>query len=296
MEGSFGVRRPQGKSMALSIAQAMYADLLKRILTNWIYADAEYLTVSPDRTTLSGRVKHVVTNKLASKGLSLVKPVPASEWKTRDKDRSDGIDHPPFAHAMTGIRRLDNLQECLERVIAADVPGDFIETGVWRGGASIFMRGLLKVMDITDRNVWVADSFEGLPPPDPQRYPADAGATWHQNTSLAVSLEQVKRNFDRYGLLDDQVKFAKGWFKDTLPMLQTNAFALIRLDGDMYESTMDALTNLYPKLSVGGFAIIDDYGCVSACEEAVRTYRAQHGIEDPIETIDWTGAFWRKSK
>jgi O-methyltransferase len=95
-------------------------------------------------------------------------------------------------------------------------------------------------------------------------------------------------------LLDGQVRFHEGWFKDSLPALGEETFALIRLDGDLYESTWTSLVELYPRLSPGGFAIIDDYHCISACQEAVDTYRRQFGISAPLVDIDWNSAFWRK--
>ena len=105
--------------------------------------------------------------------------------------------------------------------------------------------------------------------------------------------EDVERNFDLYGLLDDQVQFVEGWFKDTLPALQNRTWSVARLDGDLYESTKDALVNLYPGLSVGGFLIVDDYGH-GPCRQAVLEYREEHGIDEPIQEIDWLGAFWRR--
>jgi O-methyltransferase len=103
----------------------------------------------------------------------------------------------------------------------------------------------------------------------------------------------VRSNFAKYGLLDDQVVFLKGWFKDTLPVAPIGKLALIRLDGDMYGSTMDALLALYPKLSPGGYCVIDDYA-LDGCKKAVTDYRKNSGISAPIEHIDWTGAYWRK--
>ena len=201
---------------------------------------------------------------------------------------------PVIAHTMIGLKRLDNLEFCIEEVIAKAVPGDLIETGVWRGGATIFMRAVLKAYGVTDRYVWVADSFEGLPPPDEGNYPPDAGDRLHEARELAISLERVKANFDKYGLLDDQVRFLKGWFRDTLPVAPIQRLAVLRLDGDMYQSTMDALVNLYPKLSRGGFVIVDDYGAIPACRQAVNDYRSADGITEEIRSIDWTGIFWQK--
>jgi len=103
----------------------------------------------------------------------------------------------------------------------------------------------------------------------------------------------VQASFARYGLLDDQVRFVPGWFRDTLPGLAGHPWSLLRLDGDLYESTMDALTNLYPSLSVGGWIVIDDFS-IAACAKAVEDFRADHGITTPMQVIDWTGRAWRR--
>ena len=209
--------------------------------------------------------------------------------------RLEGRDLPPNALTMVGMKRLDNVQACIEDVLADDVPGDLVETGVWRGGTSIFMRAVLKAHGVTDRVVFVADSFEGLPPPDPERFPADSRSGLHKHAFLAVSQETVAEHFERFGLLDDQVRFVKGWFRDTMPTLADHQWAIIRMDGDMYESTMNVLENLYPGLSPGGYVIVDDYHAIPSCRQAVGDYRVAHGIEDEIHRIDWTGTYWRKS-
>jgi O-methyltransferase len=190
---------------------------------------------------------------------------------------------------------LDHLDSCVRTVVREEIPGDFIETGVWRGGACILMRALLAVTGDTTRRVWVADSFEGLPKPNASLYPADSGDTLWTDT-LGVSVDAVKRNFEKYGLLDDRVIFLKGWFKDTLPTAPIERLAIMRLDGDLYESTIQALEALYPKLSVGGFCLIDDYGAIPACAKAVHDYRDAHGITEPVERIQpGPGpAFWRR--
>lgn len=200
---------------------------------------------------------------------------------------------PGYADTMIGLKRLDNLQFCIETVIRERVEGDLIETGVWRGGACIFMRAVLAAYNILDRIVYVADSFEGLPKPDPEKFPADKGDKHHIYTFCAVSQDEVENNFRKYGLLDDKVVFLKGWFKDTLPNAPIEKLAVLRLDGDMYGSTMDALTNLYPKLSKGGFCIIDDYA-LHGCRKAVDDFRAENGIYAEMKVVDWTGRYWRK--
>jgi O-methyltransferase len=198
-----------------------------------------------------------------------------------------------LSHTMIGRKRLDNIQYCIETVLEEDIPGDLIETGIWRGGATIFMRGVLAAHGVTDRLVWAADSFEGVPPPS---RPEDAGFDLSARAYpfLAVSLEEVSGLFEQYGLLDDQVKFVKGWFKDTLPAVPIDTLALLRLDGDLYESTMDALNPLYRKVSTGGFVIIDDYYSCPPCKRAVDEFRAMHGISDEMVAIDKQSIFWRK--
>lgn len=242
----------------------LYLDLMKKVLTNVIYEDSP--TYVLDLPGVSGN------------------------------PRLDGRDWPSVAHTMVGLCRLDHLHACVDRVLADNVPGDLIETGVWRGGACIFMRAVLLARGVTDRLVWVADSFEGMPEVPPDGPADDVALELHQhNDVLAVPLETVRRNFDRYGLLDDRVRFLPGWFSDTLPSAPIERLAVLRLDGDLYISTMDSLVNLYPKLSPGGFVIVDDY-IIPGCRRAVHDFREAHGIQDPIKPIDDSATFWRRGQ
>jgi hypothetical protein len=244
-------------------AAGLYLDLMKSCLTNTIYSD--------------GNIQDGVPPEFDS------------------ARRAEGRDWPAVAHTMVGRKRLDNVQFCVEDVLARDVPGDLMETGIWRGGVVILMRAILMAHGVTNRRVWAADSFEGLPPPDVAKYPQDAGLNLNVFEQLAVPLEQVQENFRRYGLLDDQVRFLKGWFKDSLPAAPVERLAVLRLDGDLYESTMDALTALYPRLAIGGYVIVDDYTDIPACRQAVTDYRRRSGISEPIVEIDWTGVYWKKT-
>jgi len=158
----------------------------------------------------------------------------------------------------------------------------------------IFARAVLAELGVTDRRVWCCDSFEGLPTPDVDEFPVDLGDPHHTFEWLRVSLETVQTNFRRYGLLDDQVRFVKGWFRDTLPAIPVEQLAVLRLDGDMYESTWQALFYLYPKLSPGGFLIVDDWSLARA-RQAVNDYRTRHKIVDQVRSIDPFSVFWRKS-
>jgi predicted O-methyltransferase YrrM len=260
-------------------AEKRYLQLLKRALTRSI-GNETFDRIPPNTRT---RMKHLrwklydlVNRALAPAKLVLV-----------HSGRATG-------ETMLGMERLDNIEHCIVTAISDRVPGDVIETGVWRGGGTIFMKAVLDVYGATDRCVWVADSFEGLPPPNVEKYPDDRGSTFWKQT-LDVSVDQVKRNFEMYGLLDDRVKFLKGFFSDTMPTAPIGKLAVLRLDGDMYESTYVCLEHLYPKVSPGGFVIVDDYGCVPECAKATEDYRKRHGITDPIQKIDWTGVYWRKA-
>jgi O-methyltransferase len=226
-------------------------------------------------------------------------PLPrVRDWDRRlaRVEREFGLDWPEHAETMVGLRRLDNVERCIVDVLERAVPGDLVEAGSWRGGTTIFMRATLAAYGDERRRVWVADSFEGLPKPDAAAFPADAKLDYTMHSQLAVGLEQVRANFARYGLLDGQVEFLPGWFKDTLSSAPIDRIAVMRLDGDLYESTTDALAALYPKLSIGGYCLIDDYGALEACRRAVDDFRARYGITEEIQTVDWTGAFWRRER
>lgn len=247
-------------------ARTLYLDLLKRSLVNLIYLEHE---------------------KVDNPELSI---------EEREKIRRKGLDWPEFGHTMIGIDRLNNIQECMESVLAENIPGDFMECGVWRGGATIFMRGVLAAHGVTDRQVIMADSFQGLPSPNPKKFPADAGDMHHTQEALKVSLDEVLDNFEKYGLVDTQIEVLCGWFHYTLPRLGSRQLAVLRIDCDMYESTMTVLDNLYSLVAPGGYVIIDDY-FLPAARRAVDDFRAKTKVDvvaERIMPIDWTGVYWKK--
>lgn len=269
-------------------AESLYLDLLKVCLTRHAFPE-KYRSLGPRKGTFRRLLSHSLLRIARWQGLEVVRPVPFDPAV-----RADGRDRPADGETAIGLRRLDNIHECMLDVLRRDVPGDMIEAGVWRGGATIFMRGVLRAYRSTDRLVWVADSFQGLPKPDATRHAADAGDEHWRQTDLAVSLDDVRANFGKYGLLDDRVRFVPGWFADTLPHVPAHAFAVVRIDADMYGSTLDALEALYPRLSPGGFVIVDDYGALTSCRRAVDDYRSVNGIDADLRVIDWTGVFWQK--
>ena len=247
-------------------ATALYLDLLTRVLCGTIYEDPPI-------------------------------PVPwLPHTGYRSATRNAGVDWPSQAHTMIGPIRLGNVRGCTEQVIADGIPGDLMEAGIWRGGTVIMMRAVLKAHGITSRDVWAADSFAGLPPASTWD-PAD-GPPWDQADALAVTQTEVKRNFAAYGLLDEHVRFLPGWFADTLPTAPVGALAVLRMDADLKTSTETILREMEPKVSPGGYVIVDDYQ-LPGCREAVDDYRAAHRIIAPIQQVlgqtSYT-VFWRKQE
>jgi O-methyltransferase len=249
-------------------------NILKRALTGTIYNEELY-----DKY-ISGDLTEDEKTKILSTGIE-------------DSYVNDGRVIPTKGETMLGLPRLNNFQWCIEQAIANEIEGDIIETGVWKGGACILAAAVVRSME-SRKIVFVADSFEGLPKPE-DVYPEDANDPHHTIDFLKVSLSEVKQNFAKYGLLNNQVIFIEGFFKDTLPdSPQIEKLSVLRLDGDMYSSTIEVLEALYDKLSVGGYLIVDDF-FLPACRKAVEDFREKRNITDEIVTIDWTGVYWIKT-
>jgi len=265
----------------------LYLDLMKKVLTRALTANGmERHTIRPvgPKSWLLCRF-----NRLADRfGLEAVRLTPscAEDYLESGYEATNRVED---AETMVGTRQLDHMQRCILDVLTRNIPGDLIEAGVWRGGMTIFMRAVLMGYQITERKVWVADSFAGLPEIDRQ---LEAFA-W-QRGDMAVSLEEVRNNFARYGLLDEQVEFLKGLFSETLPTAPIRQLSILRVDADLYESTIDVLRNLYSALSVGGYAIFDDYQNLPDCRRAIDDFRRNHGIKEEICRIDERAVCWQK--
>ncbi|WP_225725218.1 MULTISPECIES: TylF/MycF/NovP-related O-methyltransferase [unclassified Nocardia] len=261
--------------------QDLYLDLLKRAVTGMIYRDP------PIGPAWGPAVPFDAAARMA------------------------GLDCPSRAHTMVGFARLDNLRELTESVLRDGVPGDFLEAGVGRGGAMIFLRGVLRAYGVTDRTVWLADSFQGFPePPSDTGYRmsdvyGDAKLTAEQYEQAAARMKDeflnggseadVRDNFLAYDLLDEQVRFLPGWLADTLPSAPVERLAILRVDNDLYESTRATLEHLYPKVSPGGYVVVDDYHFLDECRLAVHDYLKSAGEQEPeLITIDQCGVYWRK--
>jgi O-methyltransferase len=276
-----------------AVLQDLYLDLLKRMLTRVDFLE-RYQPIDPLRGSWkrAAYVAHLpVRHLLGRGGIELVR-----RYEVDRETRALGRDHPPEAETAIGLSRLENLQELIVDLLRRGTPGDLLEAGVWRGGAAIFMRGVLKAYGDEERVVWLADSFRGFKRPDDQLYAEDEGDPFWRNPHLEVSLEEVQENFRRYGLLDDQVRFISGWFDETLPTAPVERVGLLRLDADTYEATTETLEALYPKVEPGGYVVVDDYGGgAPGCARAVDDYRRRHSIEEDLVRIDWNGAYWQRS-
>jgi len=264
--------------------RARYLDLLENILTGAIIEDPP-LPTPGYKAIVAGVLKDM---------FGVAAEPPPETLRFNQTARDNGLDWPSRAFTMIGRKRLRSFRGAIETVLADNIAGDIVETGVWRGGASILARAVLAAYGQTTRRVYVCDSFAGLPPPDTSQYPADAGSTLHEEADLAVSLDQVQRNFAAFDLLDDQVVFVPGWFRDTMPSFPASQIAVLRLDGDMYESTIDPLRYLYDRVSPGGWVIVDDYFVVPACQRAVHDFLDGRGVSAVIENLDGGGVLFRK--
>jgi O-methyltransferase len=260
---------PRRDATSLRVA---YLDLLKLCLCDLVAGSTSSVARTQDG--------HVMSRELTGEQLRL---------------RAAGMDWPLHGLTMVGLRRLDDLQACVESVVADGIDGDLIEAGSWRGGAALLMRATLDTLGISERSVWVADSFQGFPQSDRDlREGYDLEADLAGFEFLAVPLEEVEQTFERFGF-DRGVNFVPGFFEETLPRLAGHRWSVIRIDGDTYTSVRTALESLYPGLATGGYLLVDDYLSLDQCRRAVDDFRAEQGIAESIEEVDWNGVRWRRT-
>lgn len=286
--------------------EPMIADLRERV--EWVSAMTHNEEVGSNMSTADRAVlAYLELVKLHVSGvgyndaeLSVTPALRRRSYLTKQlnwKQRKDGMDWAYLGDTMTGFKRLDNVRLLLEDVIRNKVPGDYIETGVWRGGSSILARAVLRAHNQSSmRKLYVCDSFRGLPPEARNLDRRDSG--WDKTIYLEVPDTIVAQNFQKYSLLDEQVIFAKGFFNDTIPPLSKHIdkLAAMRLDGDMYESTVDVLYHLYGKLSLNGYIIIDDWAENFPSRRACEDFFAVHEMKPTIVNIDAISAYWKKTE
>jgi O-methyltransferase len=283
-----------------------YLDLVKSALVNDLYLELEAQLLMSVMCSAQGlvldlpdfwavRQNHQLLEQLRmakAEGDTVLLEVPGEQYEPEvDMNLRN---YTEYSYTLVGQKRLGNLQHCIEDILSNEVPGDFLEAGVWRGGCSIFMRAVLAAYECTHRNVWLADSFEGLPPSDKRQ-----DSQYEMDSSifpfLSATIDEVKRNFERFGLLDEQVKFIPGWFRDSLNPTETGTLALLRIDCDLYDSTITVLESLYHRVCSGGWVIVDDYGILPPCKDAVDEFRLKNNIQSPLEKVDEQAVYWQVS-
>jgi O-methyltransferase len=202
----------------------------------------------------------------------------------------------PFT--MTSPERLFALREGIKHLVRHRVQGDIVECGVWKGGSMMAAARTLLELGATSRNLYLFDTFEGMPSPgvqdvDLENEPAaDLMSQSDKQSSLVwaySALEEVKRNLLSTGYPESRVFFVKGKVEETIPQNAPSQIALLRLDTDWYESTYHELVHLYPRLSPGGVLIIDDYGHWKGAKKAVDEYFEEHKLQLLLNRIDYTG-------
>jgi len=200
--------------------------------------------------------------------------------------RINGLDWNGYT--MIGLRRLDNLEMCINTVIKNNVPGAIVEAGVWRGGACIFAAGVLKELE-AERNIYVCDVFDNTFP-EPQ-YECDNWTEVYDFTALSVSLGDVKSNFSKFDLLTDNVIFKQGWFSETLQTIE-EPISILRVDGDTYQSTLETL-QLEKNIHSGGFIIMDDWA-IDVSRKAFLDYFGGRVTDKDVVEVDSLSVYWKK--
>jgi O-methyltransferase len=293
-----GIRPPNKRTTE----ESLRSDHLKHETDREIRAARPRPGAEPLRTAYLDLLKLCLCDLAGARTLSVSRTGdtrrPDSQVKSRELGEEElplrvmGSDWPYSGLTMVGLQRLDDLQACVESIVGDGVEGDLIEAGAWRGGASILARATLDSLGADDRTVWVADSFRGLPEPDPG-FPEDRHLDLSRVDFLAVPAAEVRAHFARFGC-EQGVRLVEGFFDQTLPELRGRHWSLVRLDGDTYEATWVGLDSLYPGLSLGGYLIVDDFGLIPECRAAVHDYRREHRISEPLEEVDWNGVRWRR--
>jgi hypothetical protein len=218
-----------------------------------------------------------------------------------DADRR--IVQAALPHSMTGPARLLALVDAVRYCMARSIPGAFAECGVWRGGSILAMILTLQDLKVADRHIYLYDTFEGMTEPtvhDVSLLDPPALHTWRQAQSEqrqawedlfaadAVGEETVRTLLSATGYPDELLHFVRGPVEQTLPDHVPAELALLRLDTDWYESTRHELTHLFPRLSIGGVLIIDDYGHWQGARKAVDEYLVSEERQLLLTRVDYT--------
>ncbi|MFM2192729.1 MAG: hypothetical protein RLZZ118_1686 [Bacteroidota bacterium] len=203
-------------------------------------------------------------------------------------------------YTMTSMERLFSLYNSTNYIIKNNIPGDFVECGVWKGGSSMMIALVLNKNKIFDRKIYMYDTYEGMSEPDENDLDISGQSAKSQliNSSKEnqksvwcfSSLDEVKRNVTLTNFPMELFQFVVGKVEDTIPdTIPIGEISLLRLDTDWYASTKQELIHLYPKLVKKGVLIIDNYGHWQGCRKAVDEYFKSENINLLLNVIDYTG-------
>ena len=201
----------------------------------------------------------------------------------------------PFT--MTGPERVVSLTRAVEYLVRNNIYGSIVECGVWRGGSMMCVAYTLLRLGVTDRDLYLFDTFEGMPPPEGVDVLYDGtsavnllAASAKESAYWAYSnLDEVRSNLRRTDYPEARLHFVKGKVEDTIPVHAPDGIALLRLDTDWYASTRHELIHLYPRLRTNGVLIIDDYGWWQGARQAVDEYMDGLEFAPLLHRIDETG-------
>jgi hypothetical protein len=194
----------------------------------------------------------------------------------------------------TSSERTNALYESIIYIISNDIPGVFAECGVYRGGSAATIACTLLQLGVRDRDIFLYDTFEGMPPPSEQDrdYVGNTAAALLQTDEsiyCRCSIESVKEAMVSTGYPAEHIIYVKGLIEETVPTHAPLQIALLRLDTDWYESTKHELIHLYPRLAAGGILLIDDYGHWAGARKAVDEYFRSQARTPFLSRIDYSG-------
>lgn len=188
-------------------------------------------------------------------------------------------------YTMSGNARLRGLYTAVRHVVENEIPGDVVECGTARGGSAALMGMTLQALG-AQRDLWVFDTFEGIPPPtsqDPDRELAELYVGGFRG-----EYEEVRSLFEQLGILE-RAHLVKGLFQETLATAAIDSIAVLHVDGDWYDSVMVCCEQFYDRVSPGGVIQFDDYGHWAGARRAVDEFVTRRSIRAPLRRLDYTG-------
>jgi len=250
------------------------------------------LLASAKQELLYNNIHHDDTDRLKELGTKFLRTVEngvtgaiyrGHNPEFNEENRKLGNDWPgACGHTMVGFVRLNNIKTVIEDTLARSVPGDFMELGVWRGGSCIYAAAVYLTLGV-QRNIYVFDAFEPI------------SGYGESSDYLAVSLDQIKQNFDNYGLLESNIIFRKGLFESTLKEFASEypqtKLAILRMDSNFYDPHMHSFYYVLPFVQTGGYLIFDDIVSHPAVAAAWRDFQAWHGLAYELIQLDHHSAY-----